>query len=165
MFFNNKKDMSKNAFLLGIILCLFVSCERDYEPEILAIVGADISNTTWIKTFAIGKKTYYVLFSSPLLEEGINTLQANIYLENMKPVTGYRIEIDPRMPDMENHSSPSNVPLLWHDDKGYYEGALNLTMTGWWRLNLKVYDDKENLIGGETVEGQGSSTLYWDTEI
>jgi hypothetical protein len=69
------------------------------------------------------------------------------------------------MPDMENHSSPNNQALAWNVDKGLYEGRLNLTMTGWWRLNLKVFDEKGDLIGGADVEGQGSSTIYWDVDI
>lgn len=159
--------MLKNLILLAVAVISgsFVSCERDYEPEISPADGTDISGITWIQSFAAGGKTFYVLFASPRPEEGSNLLQARICLETMIPVTGYRIEIDPRMPDMGNHSSPNNRPLVWQADKGCYEGALNLTMTGWWRLNLKVYDGNDNLIGGETVEGQGSSTLYWDIEI
>jgi hypothetical protein len=158
----------KAIFFYSIIVlsALFVSCEKDGEPEAPVVDGgAEISDTKWIKTFAAGKKTYYVLFSSPRLEEGVNTLRAAVYLENMKPVTGYRIDIDPRMPDMQNHSSPNNKPLEWNDEKDIYEGLVNLTMTGWWRLNLKVFDDKGDLIGGSDVEGQGASDLFWDVEI
>jgi hypothetical protein len=158
----------KNILLYAIIVLatLLVSCEKDYENDAPTTdVGADISSTKWIQTFETGKKTYYVFFTSAFLDNGVNQLQATIYLENMKPVTGYRIEIDPRMPDMENHSSPNNKPLEWNAEKNIYEGVLNLTMTGWWRLNLKVYDDEGNLLGGTDVEGQGSSALYWDIDI
>jgi hypothetical protein len=149
---------------------LLVSCERDYEPGATIDGAADISSTRWIKQFAISKKTYFVTFSSKQLEDGINILQATIYLENMKPVTGYKIEIDPRMPDMGNHSSPDNQALEWNAKKSVYEGTLNITMTGWWRLNLKVYNEAGDLIGGNDVVGDdfengGSSTIYWDVEI
>jgi hypothetical protein len=160
--------MSRKIILLNILLVsvLCISCERDYEPETSAPdEGTDISGTTWIKSFIAGEKTYYVLFVSTRLKEGNNSLQAYIYLENMKPVTGYRIEIDPRMPDMGNHSSPNNRDLEWNAAKSVYEGAINLTMTGWWRLNLKVYDENGELAGGSAVEGQSSSTLYWDIDI
>ncbi|MDR2086174.1 MAG: FixH family protein [Dysgonamonadaceae bacterium] len=157
------------AVLLYTLISLsvfIVSCERDYEPERLVNdEGTGTGNTTWIKSFTTGKTSYYLFFTSPRLEEGINTLRAVLYLENMKPVAGYTIAIDPRMPDMENHSSPNNQPLEWNAEKRIYEGTLNLTMTGWWRLNLQVYDDKGNLTGGNAVEGQGSSSLYWDIEI
>jgi hypothetical protein len=163
----------KNIFIYITILLsgLLVSCERDYEPGATTDDGAaDISNTKWIKQFAVGTKTYFVTFSSSQLENGINQLQANIYLENMKPVTGYKIKIDPRMPDMENHSSPNNKPLEWNAEKNVYEGALNFTMTGWWRLNLQIYNEKGDLIGGNEVVGAdfekgGSSSIYWDVEI
>jgi hypothetical protein len=163
----------KNILLYATIVLtgLFVSsCEKDYDSGTAIDGGADMGNIRWIKQFAIGKKTYFVTFSSKQVEGGINPLQATIYLENMQSVTGYKIEIDPRMPDMENHSSPSNRPLEWNVEKNVYEGTLNITMTGWWRLNLKIYNEAGNLIGGSDVVGAdfengGSSTIYWDIEI
>ncbi|MDR1938881.1 MAG: FixH family protein, partial [Tannerellaceae bacterium] len=150
----------KPIFYYSIIIALaalFVSCEKDYEAEASPVDGAaGIGDTRWIRTFAAGEKTYYVFFSSARLEEGVNVLQATVYLENMKSITAYRIEIDPRMPDMENHSSPNNKPLEWNAEKNAYQGTLNLTMTGWWRLNLKVYDDKGDLVGGSDVIGKDS---------
>ncbi|MDR0542448.1 MAG: FixH family protein [Dysgonamonadaceae bacterium] len=163
----------KHIFLCVTVLfsCFLVSCERDFEPESSGNIPADspavsVGNAKWVRTVYSANKTFYVFFLSPkMLEDGINNLQAVIYLENMKTVTGYRIEIDPRMPDMENHSSPNNKPLEWNAGKNIYEGVLNLTMTGWWRLNLKVYDENNSLIGGSKVDGQSSSMLYWDVDI
>jgi hypothetical protein len=163
----------KDILLCAIIVLsglLVSSCEKDYESGAVIDGGADMGNTRWIKQFAVGKKAYFVTFSSKQLENGINSLQATIYLENMQSVTGYKIEIDPRMPDMENHSSPNNKPLEWNVEKSVYEGTLNITMTVWWRLNLKIYNEAGSLIGGSDVVGAdfengGSSTIYWDIEI
>jgi hypothetical protein len=77
----------------------------------------------------------------------------------------WRIEIDPRMPDMGNHTSENNRALKWNAAADCYEGTLNLSMTGLWRINLKVYDKSGVLAGGEDVSAGGSSTLYWDIEI
>jgi hypothetical protein len=149
--------MARNIFTAILLFVLFVACERDYEPTPVDTCGVDISDAKWVKTFSTVKATYYVFFSSPALEEGTNSLRAKIYLENMKPVTGFRIEIDPRMPDMGNHSSPNNKPLEWNAEQNIYEGAVNLTMTGWWRLYLTVLNAAGELITSEEI--------YWDVYI
>jgi hypothetical protein len=161
--------MYKNMILLTIIFTctLFTSCERDYEPNSIAEnAGTNVlGDVKWLKSITIGATTYYVFFSSNKLVEGINSLQASIYSGTMKPVTSLKIEIDPRMPDMENHSSSNNRPLEWNAEKNVYEGRVNLTMTGWWRLHLRVYDTEGNLLGGSDIDEQVSSNLYWDVEI
>ncbi|MDR2859075.1 MAG: FixH family protein [Mediterranea sp.] len=129
-------------------------------------------NAKWIQSFKIGDETYYLTIVSPLaLKEGSNTLKAyiNKVEDSLLPYEtvdgGYKIEIDPRMPDMDNHSSPNNKALEWDAQEGIYKGTLNLSMTGHWRINLKVLSTTGDLIGGTDVEGAGNSTLYWDIHI
>ena len=64
----------------------------------------------------------------------------------------FTVDIDPRMPDMGNHTSPNNTSLTKQAD-GSYAGTINLTMTGLWRIHLTVKD------------GEELSTLYWDVTI
>jgi hypothetical protein len=70
----------------------------------------------------------------------------------------WRIEIDPRMPSMNNHTSAGNRALEWNSAAGCYEGTVNLSMTGLWRINLKVY-------GKNGVPASEGSTLFWDIEM
>ncbi len=52
-------------------------------------------------------------------------------------VNDYTIEMIPTMPSM-GHGSPNNVnPTL--TSNGHYMGKLNFTMTGLWRIQLKLY--------------------------
>ncbi|WP_020532855.1 FixH family protein [Flexithrix dorotheae] len=51
-------------------------------------------------------------------------------------VTDYEIEIEPEMPTM-NHGSPNNVNPV-HEGNGMYTGKVNFTMTGLWRIHLKI---------------------------
>jgi len=55
------------------------------------------------------------------------------------------ITIDPEMPSME-HGSPNNVNPA-HTSNGHYEGKINFTMTGWWRVHIKLM--KNNLVVDE----------------
>ena len=76
----------------------------------------------------------------------------------------FTIEIDPRMPDMGNHTSPGNIALSQQID-GSYQGAINLTMTGLWRIHLTIRDKNGNVVSGGDDQSDGYSSLYWDVTI
>ncbi len=50
---------------------------------------------------------------------------------------GFTFELTPEMPSM-GHGSPNNVNPV-HQGRGHYSGKVNFTMTGAWRLNLRIY--------------------------
>ena len=100
---------------------------------------------------------------------GINDMKAILYkMENMMsfvPVTNYSIEIDPRMPGMGNHGSPNNVHLSKVAD-GFYNGKLSLTMTGYWKINLRLLDASQTVLKGEIVDDTNeSSSIYFEIEF
>ena len=68
------------------------------------------------------------------------------------PVAGYRLLLDPRMPEpsMGNHSSPNNEDLVQRED-GFYEGLVNYTMTGNWTLNFILLDPQGQRVKGTDV--------------
>ncbi|GHA37835.1 hypothetical protein GCM10007103_19230 [Salinimicrobium marinum] len=79
---------------------------------------------------------------------------------------GYRILIDPRMPGMGNHSSPNNVHLTRFASDDFYHGKLNLTMSGYWRINLILHNEHGEVVKGEPVdEINESSSLYVELEF
>ena len=78
----------------------------------------------------------------------------------------YKITLDPRMPGMGNHSSPNNTDLTYNSAEQLYEGDLSLTMTGYWKLNLKLMNINDDVLKGEDVtEGNESSSLYLELEF
>ena len=78
------------------------------------------------------------------------------------PVDHYLIDHDPRMPTMDNHGSPNNQAMAF-DQHGLYKGRLSLTMTGFWRLNLQVFDENNKLIKGNPVdEDNPKSNIYFE---
>ena len=133
------------------------------------VVNAIPDGQEWLKNFKVGDNTYYLSLVNPIdWKTGENVIQAYISKKSAPITTPYAlasetftVEIDPRMPDMGNHTSPDNTPLVKQKD-GSYQGNVNLTMTGLWRIHFTVKDDKGNVVaGGE----EGLSSLYWDVTI
>lgn len=73
---------------------------------------------------------------------GINDFEITLHSrENMMSwpsVENYTVQIEPEMPSM-GHGSPNNVDPT-HSANGHYEGQVNFTMTGLWRINLTIMD-------------------------
>lgn len=90
-------------------------------------------------------------------------------MENMMSfpvVENYAIKLDPRMPSMGNHSSPNNKDLAYNSASKMYEGKLSLTMTGYWKLNLMLYNANSEMLKGEKVtEDNESSSLFLEIEF
>lgn len=121
----------------------------------------------WIKSFKYNNGTYYLsLANADNWITGTNTIQAYISKQG-DPITlpfkiapeTFTIDINPQMPDMGNHSSTGNTPLTKQAD-GSYQGTINLTMTGLWRVHLTVKN-----ANGTIVAGGDDTSLYWDVTI
>lgn len=131
-------------------------------------VNALPEGQSWLKSFKVGNDTYYLSLVNPIdWKTGTNDIRAYVSKKSTPATTPYlpasetfTIDIDPRMPDMGNHTSPNNTPLVKQDDDSY-KGTINLTMTGLWRIHLKVKDSEGNIVAG----GEEGSTLFWDVTI
>ena len=153
-----------------------------YDANILGSKGgieaADIKvgelpeGQAWLKSFKVGNDTYYLSLVNPTdWQTGKNAITAYVSKKNAPATTPYglaaeqfTIEIDPRMPDMGNHTSPDNVALTRQAD-GSYQGTVNLTMTGRWRIHLAVKDAQGNVVAGGDDLADGYSSLFWEVTI
>lgn len=97
----------------------------------------------------------YVEPSEPVV--GINDFEMTIHkqesMTGFPPVETYSVEIDPQMPAM-GHGSPNNMNP-YHTSRGHYDGKVNFTMPGLWRINLLIKQ------GAEVVD----STAYFDVVL
>ena len=126
----------------------------------------------WLKSFKVNEDTYFLsLANATDLNTGTNSIKAYVSKKSNPVTTPYAqateqfiIEIDPRMPDMGNHTSPDNTSLTRQPD-GSYKGTINLTMTGLWRIHLTVKDTQGNIVGGGDDLSEGYSSLFWDVTI
>ena len=149
-----------------------------YEVDVLGKTGGvekkDIVVSTlpdgqvWLKSFKVGDDTFFLSLVNPTdWKTGTNNIKAYVSKKSNPITTPYAlatetftVDIDPRMPDMGNHTSPNNTSLVKQED-GSYQGIINLTMTGLWRIHLKVKDSEGNIVAG----GEEGSTLFWDVTI
>ncbi len=100
----------------------------------------------------------------------INDVTFGLYkMESMMSfpvVEDYKILLDPRMPSMGNHTSPNNEDLVYNAMSNMYDGKLSLTMTGYWKLNLILENENNEVLKGEEVtEDNESSSLYLEIEF
>ena len=132
------------------------------------VVSALPDGQVWLKSFKVGDDTFFLSLVNPTdWKTGTNNIKAYVSKKSNPITTPYAlatetftVDIDPRMPDMGNHTSPNNTPLIKQED-GSYQGTINLTMTGLWRIHLKVKDSEGNVVAG----GEEGSTLFWDVTI
>lgn len=116
-------------------------------------------------------ENYILAYMQPEKPEvKINDMEAILYkMEDMMTfsiVENFTIPIDPRMPSMGNHSSPNNRDLSYSPTSETYKGKLSLSMTGYWKINLKLLNENGELIKGEDVtEDHPSSSLYFEIEF
>jgi hypothetical protein len=135
------------------------------------ILVANSPNRRLITFTGTDSARYIMAMGAPVSPKvAMNDLVIGIYKrESMMlfpKVEGFRVVFDPRMPDMGNHSSPNNQQPVFNSATGYYQGKIALTMTGYWRINLMLFNDSDERIGGEAIssETEGSS-LYFDLDF
>lgn len=143
--------------------------ENDFSvTEVVPVTASDKQRvTSFMGTDNQRYVLCYVEPSSPAV--AINDMVVGLFkMENMMDfsiVNNYTIKIDPRMPSMGNHGSPNNVDLTQKAD-GFYHGKLSLTMTGYWKINLQLLNQINEVLKGEEVgENNPSSSLYLEVEF
>ncbi|UII80412.1 hypothetical protein [Flagellimonas sp. CMM7] len=134
-------------------------------------VNAPADGKKTVNVFMGSDDTRYVLAMMPMTPEvAVNDFSAMLFkMENMMSfpaVENYKVHIDPRMPGMGNHSSPNNEDLTFDTSSNTYMGKLSLTMTGYWKINLKVENETEEILKGEDItEENESSSLFFEIEF
>ncbi len=124
-----------------------------------------------VGSFMGSDNTRYIVAMAPLTPEvKVNDFAALVFrMENMMlfpAVENYKITIDPRMPGMGNHSSPNNEDLVYDAASKMYKGKLSLTMTGYWKINLKLLNPEGAVLKGEDVtEENEASSLFFEIEF
>jgi hypothetical protein len=114
-----------------------VTVTEPAEPKLISFVS-DYDNAM-----------LFVTRITPLSPEvGINDIQFGIYkresMMSFPGVEGYTLTMTPEMPSM-GHGSPNNVNPI-SSGMGMYDGKVNFTMTGYWKLNLDFYTASNDTI-------------------
>ncbi len=134
-------------------------------------VKAPVDGNKTVNVFMGADDSRYVLAMMPLKPKvAINDFSAVLFkMENMmtfSEVNNFKVMIDPRMPGMGNHGSPNNEDLTYDASAKMYTGKLSLTMTGYWKINLKVENENAEILKGEDVSDENeSSSLFFEIEF
>lgn len=125
-----------------------------------------------VNTFMGSDGTRYILTMAGPVDPkvAVNDFSAMLFkMENMMTfpvVENYKITVDPRMPSMGNHSSPNNEDLSYDSASKMYNGKLSLTMTGYWKINLKLLNESQEVLKGEDVTTDNlESSLFFEIEF
>ncbi|MBA4153546.1 hypothetical protein [Flavobacterium sp.] len=137
-----------------------------------SVIDVPASTDVRVKSFTGSDNAKYIVaYVEPHHPKvAINDMTALIFkMENMMSfpvVNNYKLKIDPRMPSMGNHGSPNNVDLTQSASDEFYHGKLSLTMTGYWKINLQLLNDSNEVLKGEAItETTTESSIYFDIEF
>lgn len=141
------------------------------EKNVTEVIVVNEATDRIVQTFTGSDGVKYILtmVEPKKPDVGTNDIKMLLYkmesMSNFSLVPNYAVKIDPRMPSMGNHTSPNNVNLTKGSDEFYY-GKLNLTMSGFWRINLQVLDNADTVIKGEEITGSvEQSSIYFTIEF
>jgi len=149
----------------------YTIADQEYTVTERIEVNSPMDGKKRVNSFIGSDDSRYILAMLPIVPEvAVNDFSAVVFkMENMMSfpaVTDYKIAIDPRMPSMGNHSSPNNEDLTYDSVSGFYQGKLSLTMTGYWKINLKLMNAADEILKGEEVtEENEASSLFFELEF
>lgn len=136
------------------------------------IISVPATEKRTINTFTgtDGIKYIVALINPTDPKVALNDFTAGVWkMENMMSfpvVDNYTLKIDPRMPSMGNHSSPNNANAVQSSIGTLYNGILSLTMTGYWKINLQLLNENNEVLKGEEItETVESSSIYFEIEF
>lgn len=165
--FTHKSDVaSKWIFYFNFT----IAGQTHRVQQVVEVAAQENKNLNWVAFQGEDGEQYYIALIGPRQPKvGENALVAGVFRRealtqplggqfpdpvdfNYVPVAGYRLLLDPRMPEpsMGNHSSPNNEDLVQRED-GFYEGLVNYTMTGNWTLNFILLNPQGQRVKGTDV--------------
>jgi len=102
-----------------------------------------------------GGTPYFVAHREPTAPEvGMNPYGLMIYrrasMMNFPAATEMAVVLEPRMPSM-GHGSPNNVQPT-EMTPGYYEGEVNFTMTGLWRVYVDILSNQGDTLHSDSFD-------------
>ena len=141
------------AWRFGVnVVNLSNNVESFVEMEITVVMPPDVRIFSFQSPVDM-KKIFITLAEPSKPITGINDLIVLAhYKESMTSFPALEnliIEFEPLMPSM-GHGSPDNVNPV-HMSDGHYQGEVNLSMPGWWELNMTIKDNSETILDDSHV--------------
>ena len=163
-------QMPENATEFWDLTVKYTVNGQEFEAMAPITVPASAKRRVTTLTGADGVKYVLALIEPTTPKVALNDMTVGIFkmasMTSFPIVDNMKIAIDPRMPSMGNHGSPNNVALTQASLDKLYHGKLSLTMTGYWKVNMQLFDASNTLQGGQAIEGAvENSTLFFEVEF
>ena len=163
-------QMAENASEFWNLTIKYSISGTEYEASAPISVVAGAKQRVTTVTGSDGVKYVLALIEPTTPKVALNDMTVGIFkmasMTSFPIVDNMKIALDPRMPSMGNHGSPNNVPLTQSTIDKLYHGKLSLTMTGYWKVNMQLFDASNTLQAGQAIEGAvENSTLYFEVEF
>ncbi|WP_107039588.1 FixH family protein [Brumimicrobium mesophilum] len=158
---------STSGYYEGVIVFVMSSSQGAWDIEIMVdgeaatmdlnVLGAPAGEKHVGSYVGTNGDSYFVSIVKPLdWSVGMNDVSFMVHkresMMSFPVVEGLTIAMDPQMTSM-GHGSPNNISPVSVGD-GFYEGEVNFTMTGDWRLNLDLID------AGDTIVNANIDVLF-----
>lgn len=181
------KVSNKKSLYETYVVFIMPSSDTDYWELNLHynIAGTENEFTAQVNVTDL-ETDYYKIYTSAMGTDGENYILALIEPENpavgINPmevalfknteggmqfpiVDDYQLQVDPRMPGMGNHSATGSENLT-QNERGFYEGKVAFSMTGYWKINLILQNESGEIVKGEEVtDNHPESSLYFKLEF
>ena len=163
-------QMPENATEYWDLTVKYTVGGQEFEAMAPITVPASAKRRVTTLTGADGVKYVLALIEPTAPKVALNDMTVGIFkmasMTSFPIVDNMKIAIDPRMPSMGNHGSPNNVALTQSSLDNLYHGKLSLTMTGYWKVNMQLFDASNTLQGGQAIDGAvENSTLFFEVEF
>lgn len=146
-----------NTWTLGLHVHNHINnLEGEAELEI-NVTNALANHMLSLSALNNGSKYFVSLIKPDKPVTGINdfviAIHENDATNEYAPIEDYKVIITPTMPSM-GHGSPNNIDPT-HTSNGHYNGKVNFTMNGLWRIKLLISQDSAIV----------DSTAYFDVSF
>ena len=165
-------QMAENATEYWDLTINYTINGADFTANSRIAVPASTKQRVTTVTGTDGVKYILALIEPKAPKVALNDMTVGVYkMQSMMMfpiVNNFKVKIDPRMPSMGNHGSPNNVDLTQSTLDLLYHGKMSLTMTGFWRINMQLLNDSNEVLKGEAiVDGDplSVSSLYFEIEF
>lgn len=150
---------STSKYYEGAVVFIMASSMGDWDLDVMvdseaASFDMDVmmnpTGTKYVGSYTgTDGESYFVTLVKPFdWTVGMNDVSFMVHkresMMSFPPVSDFTIAMDPQMTSM-GHGSPNNVSPTSAGD-GFYNGKVNFTMTGDWRLNLDLIKAGDTIV-------------------
>lgn len=144
-------SMGLGKWMLGLKLKNAAGTEEEIKIEVDVVQKAEPQLFSFVSAADSNQSVFVALVNPKNPKIGINDFEVVVYerqtMMSWPALEQVKIEIEPEMPTM-GHGSPNNVNPT-ELGEGHYLGKVNFTMSGYWKVNMKLMTSTSEMMKGD----------------